>query len=271
MNELIENIKIPSELLYPVRKVEFPVEAGLTNSYNSHMIVVDRPTGKLIVNHCSEEYRLIRNSTILNPLIDGLKKDHKLYVSGRSWNNAVFNMRIAIDNAPGTVVKDKLYPMLDILNSYNGKIRCIVNMGVFRGVCSNGLVVPTENRQYRDFSHTPSNEEELAVKKILVMFESFLADFTTIEESYDDLKIARVFNVERRVEEVMEATKFPARLQEEVIDRINVEMAQLNTKATDWLVYNGFNFQLNHNPELEWEPKKRNSADQEVLEFLLNN
>lgn len=263
------SIKVPENLIYPVRKIEMPF--GKTNSYCSHAIVVDAPEGSIMVNTCSDEYRLIRNSAIINPLIAGLKDKHNLHVSGYSWNNAVFNIRIAAETGPGITQVDKLYPMLDIMNSYNGKIRCIVNLSIMRGFCANGMVVPTEMQQYRDFSHTPANEEELAVKKILAMFEAYLEDFGDISECYDDLKVSRVFNIQRRVEEVIEATKFPAKLAEEVMDRMQFEMAQLNVKANDWLLYNAFNYQLNHNEEMNWDPKKKNNADQEILEFLLNN
>lgn len=265
-----ESIKIPPELVYPVRKIEAP-GGYRTNSYNSHAIIVDTPSGGLKVNDCSDEYRLIRNSAILNPLIEGLSKDHKIHVSGRSWNDAVFNMRVAVETGPGITIVDKLYPMIDILNSYNGRIQCNVNMGVFRGFCANGMVVPTEMQLVKNFSHTPSNEEELAVKKILQMFEGFCTNFGEVSESYDDLKISRVFNLQRRVDEVIEATNFPSKFAEEVMDRVNLEMAALNSKCNDWLVYNAFNYQLNHNDEMVWEPKKKNKADQEVLDFLLAN
>lgn len=271
-----KSIEIPPSLIYPVYKVAAEeINPGiLTNSYNSHAIVVDTPGGKLKVNDCSNEYQLIRNNAIIEPIVDGLiAAGHKVLVKGIAWNNAVFSIDIIVNRALNEkVVVDKLYPSISTLNSYNGKIRCTSRLNIHRGFCENGLTIPVEGMaRFLEFSHTPSNEEHIAVGKILSLFEEFLAQAGEIAEVYDDLKTSPVSNLEARVDEVIDNTKFPAKFKEEVMDRANMEAARLATRMTDWLVYNGFNFQLNHHEELVWDPKKRMVADQEILSYLLNN
>lgn len=266
-------VKIPEGLIYPVVKAPFPLELGSTNSYNSHLIVVDHPDGALVVNNCSRDYQLIRNSAILNPLISGLKDVGPVSVKGLSWKNAVFSIQVIVGKLlqpNGKAIKDSLHPEIQILNSYNGKIRCSIRMGMYRVICENGLSIPESFAQWSEFSHTPMNEEDLAVSKILAKFEAFLSISDDVAKVYDDLKFMPVYNLENRVDEVIENTKFPAKLKEDVMDRITFERAQ-GIKSTDWLVFNGFNYQLNHHEDLNWDPSKKTKTDQAILEFLSNS
>lgn len=267
--------KFPEELVYPVEKIPaWEVNPGFnTNSYNSHVVVVTTPTGKLKVNDCSKDYQLIRNSALIDPIIDGLAPNHKVLVTGSAWNNAVFSINISVGRAlDEKVVVDKLYPMISILNSYNGKIKCTTRLGIMRGVCTNGLMLPeSSDIKFLQFSHTPSNEEHIAIGRILEVFGEFLEHAGDIAEVYDDLKVSPVSDVVSRVEEVIENTAFPNKFKEDVIDRINLEMSTFKFKQTDWLVYNGFNYQLNHHEEMVWDPKKRVKVDQDILTYLLEN
>jgi hypothetical protein len=270
------DVIIPSNLIYPVRKVGHDVlmPGYETNSYNSSAIVVDLPTGGMkVVNNNSADYQLIRNSAILNPLIAGLSDIGPITVKGQSWKDAVFSMQVVVGKLlqpNGKAVKDSLHPELQILNSYNGKIRCSIRMGMFRVVCENGLSVPEEFMQWAEFSHTPMNEEDLAVAKILKHFEAFLGISDQVAGVYDDLKFMPVVNLENRVDEVIENTKFPVKLKEDVMDRIMFERAQ-GFKSTDWLVFNGFNYQLNHHEDLNWDPAKKVKTDHAILSFLSNS
>ena len=268
------DLKIPEGLIYPVKKLAMGPLLGIpTNSYNSHAIVVDLPEGPLMVNNCSNEYQLIRNSAIINPLIEGLEDVGVVHVKGISWKNAVFSFQIIvgkIQDNEGKYKKDSLYPEIQILNSYNGKIRCSIRMGMFRVVCENGLSVPEGFDQFSEFSHTPLNEEDLAVEKILAQFEKFVGIKREVAGVYDDLKFIPVYNPGSRVDEVIANTKFPSKFREEVMDRITLELAQ-GYKSTDWVVFNGFNFNLNHLEELNWDPVKKLKTDREILNFLLNS
>lgn len=270
------DVDIPISLIRPVQKLghDIIMPGFDTNSYNSSAIVVDLPNGnRRIVNHCSSDYQLIRNSAILSPLVSGLQDIGPVTVQGSAWKDAVFSMQVIVGkllHPDGRAIKDSLHPALQILNSYNGKIRCSVRMGMYRVVCENGLSVPEEFQAWAEFSHTPMNEEDLAVAKILKQFEKFLAVSQDVAGVYDDLKFMPVVNLEQRVDDVIENTKFPSKLKEDVMDRITFERAQ-GYKATDWLVFNGFNYQLNHHEELNWDPAKKVKTDQAILQYLSNS
>lgn len=266
------NLTIPEHLVYPVWKQESP-GGFMTNSYNSHTVVVETPIGKKIVNNCSSEYTLIPNSAIISPLIKGLSDQMDVQVRGIAWKDAVFSYQIIAgkpQNENGKYKKDSLYPEIQILNSYNGKIRCSIRMGMFRVVCENGLSIPENFSQFSEFSHTPANEEDIAVDIILNKFFQFLEIHHEVRGVYDDLKFMPVRNLDMRVEEVIENTNFPAKFQDQVMDRLSLELSQ-GYKSTDWLVFNGFNYNLNHLEELNWDPAKKVKVDREILHFLLNS
>lgn len=271
----MEKIMIPQHLINPVRKANLGdiIPGFMSNSYNSRAIIVDTQEGQKIVNHCSDDYQLIRNSAILNPLIAGLSDFGPVSVRGSAWKDAVFSMQVTVGkllHPDGRAVKDSLHPSLNILNSYNGKIRCSIRASMYRVVCENGLSVPEGFANEAEFSHTPLNEEELAIPKILALFNDFLGITDEVAGVYDDLKFMPVRNLENRVDEVIENTNFPSKLREDVMDRIMFERAQ-GVKSTDWLVFNGFNYQLNHQEELSWDPAKKVKTDRAILNFLLKS
>ena len=266
-------IEIPPYLVFPVRKVpSMDVNPGYaSNTYNSHSIITETPRGIVKVNECSDEYSLIRNEAVIMPLISELSKTHGIMIKGQAWQDALFSIQIAIDKSIEPLEVDKLYPMINIMNSYNGRVKCTITMGIWRAICKNGLMVPEMLTHNKSFSHTPLNEESIAVTQIIQVFESFLYNVGDVMGAYDDLKASPVFMPENRVDEVLEATSFPVSRKDEVLDRINLEHAKHNLKLTDWLVYNGFNYQLNHAEDLVWDPKKRLKVDREVLNYLLEN
>ena len=76
-------------------------------------------------------------------------------------------------------------------------------------------------------------------------------------------------NVEELITEVIENTKFPTRQGESVLERINEEHSQLGGSMNRWLVYNGFNYQLNHNTDIGTADHKKDRIDEQVLDYLL--
>ena len=118
--------------------------------------------------------------------------------------------------------------------------------------------------------HTPAIGEEVSFEGIMEMTSMFLAELGEHTEVYKELADQEVRNPELRVEEIIEETSFPTTLHEDVLYRLNEEKEQLRLpEFTDWLVYNAFNYQLNHNEELKAKESKREKMDQEVLTYLL--
>lgn len=245
-----------------------------TNSYNSHLIIVD---GNRIVNSCSDRYTLLPNRDIIEPLMDLLKAnlpDGDIKLTSKVYQDAIFNFHLTINSHPIEMGKkynmDTLYPSITIDNSYNGKRKLSYLFSIMRKVCTNGMMIPVELFPAATFMHTPE-EGEIATSKVMELFTTFMENLGIFIEPFEELRATPVFNIHHRVDEVIEATKFPVSLRDDVIERISLERHQLNLPLTQWVVYNGFNYLLNHSENIEMAPYKRQRIDSEIQLFLLEN
>lgn len=263
------------DLFYPVEKIPFKdyFPEMETNSYNSHLIIVDKGSHKKVVKSCSDIYQVISNEDVIYPLMAALSEIYSVRVVPRIYQDAVFKFDFVIDfpiDMGKRYANDPIFPSISVDNSYNGKRKLGAVFSILRQVCTNGMMVSETLFPGENFMHTPSSGNNLAVEKVVDMLAHFMERLDEFLEPFEDLRGAPVFNLHHRVEEVLEATKFPVSQAEAVLDRIAFEQQTLGLPATDWLVYNGFNFVLNHSEEIEMPPYKRSQLDQQVQLFLLD-
>lgn len=265
-------------LLYPVHKVESKeILPGYSfTQQQAYAIVVDTPKGKKIVNHCSKQYHLVTNQQIIEPLLETLEGYNIDFLISNKMD-CRFSLDVLLHDIKMDVgKKDPIIPKLRMYNSYDGRLKYQFHMGFFRMICSNGMVVPVEGFEDKNvflkMRHTPSLGSYVEKNAIIDMIESFKHHSKEFTAPLIELSKSKVGNIEERIKEVIDNTKFPSRKIEDVVDRIQIEMAELKTNVvTDWLVYNGFNYQLNHNSEIKTEVAKKEKIDQQVLSYLLNH
>lgn len=274
----MEKIKKLKSLLYPVEKVhsEDLVPGMQFGQQQSRAIVVNTPKGRKVVNFCSPQYHLVPNRDIIEPIIEALDGYKLDFVT---WNrgDARFSLDILVNDITTEVGnKDKVIPRVRLYNSYDGRLKYQFHMGFFRLICSNGMVIAAEGFEDKNISkkmrHTPSLEKHTTKVIVKDMVESFKDNLDIFKLPFDTLNKQKVGNLEQRVEDVINATKFPSRRTEDVIERVQYEVGQLKKPIiTDWLVYNSFNFQLNHNKDIKTDIHKKENIDQQVLSFLLKS
>jgi len=259
-------------LFYPVEKVlASDIAPGLGfNSNITHAVVVNTPNGKQVVNFCSEDYRLVPNAEILPPLIGELGDSWKIEVLSRTFAESMFYIDVIFKNKKFKISgKDDIFPKLTIYNSYNGKMRYQFIMGFYRLICSNGLTIPIVDSLTKiKAMHTPKIEKLVDPDTIKIMVNEFNQNAIELMEPYLILQDQKVGNMPLRIESVIDDTAFPGRQLENVIDRATEEI-QSGLAPTDWVTYNAFNYQLNHNEEIGMPEHKKNKLDQEVLDYLL--
>lgn len=263
-------------LFYPVRKMRTDelIPGILTNSYNSHTVVVETPEGLKAVNTCSDIYRVIPNIEIIMPIISALSELYKIKLVPAIYQDAIFKFNFVVDlpiDLGKKYAKDSIFPSLSIDNSYNGKRKLCATLAIMRLVCTNGMMIPEELFPGETFMHTPANGEGFAIEKIMSMMAHFIEKLDEFVEPFSELRAMPVRSVIAKVDEVIEATKFPVGQREAVLERIEFEIQELGLPKTDWLVYNGFNFLLNHSEDIEMPPYKRAKLDSDIQLFLLNN
>jgi len=256
--------KVPLEEIMPKFK---------TNPEKSYAVITDTLEGPKIVNFCSEDYTVIPNKEIFDPLNLALKKGYKgIEPSFTSYKDAVFSIAFNFTEKGQAMSKgDVIYPRMTIRNSYNGRIKYSIVWGIFRLICSNGMSVPVKGTTSKTLvlMHTPGAGDGIALEKTLENLEVFIKEFKDLVEPYELLKESTVGDIQYRIEEVVEATGFPARQTDMAIEQAKKEMAQLKQNANDWIVYNALNYQLNHNPEIAMLEHKKQALDNTVLQYLM--
>lgn len=261
------------DVFFPVKKV--PCKDIMGDSYNfanrfTHAIVAETPNGPHIVNFCSENYSLVSNEEVVKPFQKELKKwyDIDLKIRGNGLSRFFFEF-ILKDKGLSVDSKDKIFPKITLVNSYDGSIKYQFQMGMYRLVCSNGLTIPAGEVKGIKKMHTPSVEKSTNYESIMEMSAEFLASSKDVLGFYKELQSKKVSSVEERVQEIGDNTKFPSRQLENVLVSISEERVELGIKDyNDWLVYNGFNRQLNHSEEISLPIHKKEKIDQQILEYI---
>lgn len=264
-----------TDVYFPVEKV--PVEditiPGLEHpSGISHAIIVTKPDGvKRVVQYCSELYYLVPNQEVIPAFESEISRFFKVEKKIRfnRWARFFIDF-ILMEKTTIMAAQDAVSPRIRLVNSYDGSIRYHFQAGFWRLICSNGLMVPQGQMKEFKSMHTPKLGDETSFEAVMQMTSEFMAEASDIVEVYRELQDQPVSDWMMRIEEITEETTFPISLKENVTDRMGTELDMFpGTDPNDWLVYNAFNYQLNHNEELKAKQNKKDAMDQEVLEYLL--
>lgn len=264
-----------------IKSIFFPVEkvsmADIMPGYqypsdSSHAIRVIKPDGsKAIVNFCSEDYQLVRNEDVVTPFITEMQKFWEIdtQVKQNGWSQ--FFVDVILKSQAHKVIKvGEIFPKVRMINSYDGRIRYHFDMGFWRKVCSNGLTVPLDGGVSIKKLHTPGITQVTEFSAVLQMVTEFIKKADDLVELYKELTDQVLRSPIDRVKEVIEETKFPSSLEEDVMKRLEYEANLMATPINDWMVYNAFNYQLNHSEEVKTKEIKRMEVDEQVINYLLN-
>lgn len=263
-----------TDIYFPVRKV--PIEE-IAAGYDypsglSHAIIVTKPDGEeRIVQFCSDLYHLVPNDTVIPELEKEVSRFFKIEKKIKMWGWSRFFIDFIIKDKSIEISKgDNVFARFRTINSYDGAIRYHYQMGFWRQICGNGLTIPIGEVRELVSMHTPKLGKETSFEALLQMTSEFMAEASDIAEIYYELQENTVKDWMMRIEEVAEETSFPISLTEDVAYRMGKELEALpGIEPNDWLVYNAFNYQLNHNDELKAKESKKDTMDQEVLDYLL--
>jgi len=264
-----------TDIYFPVRKV--PIE-DIMPGYDhpsgiDHAIIVTLPDGiERVVQYCSKIYELVPNVDIIPPFEEAFSKYYKVEKNIRMDRWARFYVDFVIKEHGVQVgpTKDLIFPKVTLINSYDGSIKYNFMAGFFRLICTNGMMIKEGEVKQIKAMHTPKIGKDTSYGAIMEMVSEFIAKVDDTTEVYHELQDQNVDDWLMRIEEVTESTSFPSTLQEDVAARMGLELdSGEGLLPTDWIVYNAFNYQLNHNEGLRAKQNKKDTMDQEVLEYLL--
>lgn len=250
-------------------------------SYNDTAIIMTKNGKDIVVNDCSKGYALIPNSDLFPQLEELLKeKGFNFTKTYKVRNEAEFTIQYRlidesfIVNAPEKYKgkkgqNDSIMPLLEIHHSYNSRFIFNLNYGFFREICSNGMW----GLKYEGnigLSHSVGNIEKIFDRTIL-QTELFLAEADKLKQQYDELNGRIISNYKDRINFIMNQTGVLKSWEQEITELVETEAKLLNTPVTDWLIYNGFNSQLNHNEEITMSDRDKVKTDRKIFDFIQSN
>lgn len=262
------------EIFMPVEKVDC---RDILPDYNfpnslSHAVVVHTNSGPRIVNYCSELYQLTPNKDIFDKVNKEITKYFDVDINHSMRDFSKFKINFLLKQKPLFFnKKDTIFPTFTLTNSYDSSRKFSAMMGFQRLICTNGMMAPVNHEMSNEIKlvHTPKLGEWLDMDEIMPMISQFMANSGELFNQYEELAYQGVNNLETRVESVIEDTQFPVNLIEDVLYRIEQERLALSMKDyNDWLVYCGFNYQLNHNLDFKAKDQKKEEIDMQVFNYL---
>lgn len=267
-------------MFFPVEKVAGTSVLGdakmeMTSSRLASVVVATTNEGNpKLINFCSASYSLVPIKDILTPFEKVLKEQGvKFKATYRHWDYSRFYVDYVLEGKGHSIggKKDVVEQRLSIRHSYDGCMKFSITHGVWRQVCSNGMM-GWANDTLVSQKHTSSLTAEAIEEMALDIVDNLEETFKNVIKPFEVLADRKVSKWADRLEEVLNAVQgTPKKMVEEIQQTIMKEAKELKAPVTDWLIFNGINFQLNHNKDLNNRAEDRERVDGKVLEWMLNN
>lgn len=268
-------------LFFPVRKMKtvdtfLNADMEMNSSRIATAIVATKEDGKdKLVNFVSNSYSLVPIKDILTPFEKVLKAEGVKYkATYRHWDYSRFYVDYVIEGKGAKIGKkknDELQQRISIRHSYDGWMKFSITHGVYREICSNGMMGWATESEFSG-KHTASLTAEKIEAMTLSMVENLDETFKNVIEPFIVLADRAVPKWADRLEEVLNAVSgTPKKMVDDIQQTIMKEAKELKVPVSDWLIFNGINFQLNHNKDLNNRAEDREKVDANVLNWMMKN
>lgn len=241
-------------------------------SDRSKAIVVTKPDGgKSIVNFASEGYGLHTTTELFGRLEEEMngKIDYEAAYHHEGFKRfyADYTLKGRMTSIGNLQFKgDKVAPKIRVMHSYDSWIPFTFQIGMWRQICTNGLHGYAFEQKAK--VKNTLNADRTIYKVMVDEMATLLEQVSKIEVVYNDMANRMVPNFGERIAEVVAATGFPARQVDAVTERLIMEHSNYGLPITDWLIYNAFNYQLNHNSVIKTDEYKRMEMDTKIFEAI---
>jgi len=268
------NLQTLAPILFNVEKKRMAevLKGYKTNSKDEFAIIGYPEDGKMLLNTCSKQYKIIRNEDVLLPLVDlteNLFGDISLRVIAEE------NCRFDVNIIPvkGTPIVGELLPRFNFSNTYDSTGLATLEGGIYRTTCSNGAAVPVKGKSIKyTFKH---NDREIlnpgTWEEVTLVMQTFIDEFPKIEANVMKMKKKIITsNLNEFLEDFTEGTLFPKKAINTAASRALMESTELGEKVNLWLAYNGLNYVLNHDREYKIVQHVRNTLDSKLLDKAMS-
>jgi len=266
--------KINNDFYALAEKIEtkslFKNDSVILPNRSEYAIKVKTDEGEKIVNFCSKNYQLVKNNEIFPRIEDTLSRHFIFQKKYRHVNHSIFWADYAIEGSDFTVgnSRDVVKPVIRILHSYDGSVSFRAKMGFYRQICSNGLWGYKYDTDI-NLKHSIGNFDKI-MNDTIKGLDDFIKNAKNYIGSFDELAKHRIPDPERYIELLVNSTRFPSRQMQAVIERAYTEQQTHDLEMSKWLIYNAFNYQLNHNKDFTNDELYRMQIDAQLLQLTLN-
>lgn len=133
----------------------------------------------------TDKYKLAKTSDIIKRIEGlGFKLDNFVAMKTRKKERQGFQKHRAIFTSPLLKATNDGVPQLLLTNSHDGSSSVVLQLGFFRFICSNGLVVGTEVVAPIRIKHTGNDFED----RLIAGIDSIVAQAEKVSQSIDKLK-----------------------------------------------------------------------------------
>lgn|SRR5574343_55488 len=220
-------------------------EFGEYQAINGFKSIKRQDTGK-VLGVVSDRYKPLNNMEVINNITNILNKTNLNYQFGKSFLSPQENktkMEIVFPDmeiqAKNSKYDDKNQLRLFVNNNFAGKGAVTIEMGFFRLVCTNGMVVgKVENRTaVRHFSNVNNN----TVKEFMSFVQSKFTETQTFIKNLTDMQ----FNHKSDVESIIMDNDLVAKRYKELV--LNTWQDKYEGSLNGWYVLNSFTEVITHN------------------------
>ena len=213
--------------------------------------------------------RQVHNRALIVPVYEKMVSifgETGFKTEARSYDDKRFYIRFIIEDSLHTVLrKDKVCPEVVIRNSYDGTVKQMVGIGFVRQICANGLMAFTSEetvsmKHSKKFGAITLDPILKKLEKMEVKLDQFKKLSDRIVTPEELTKIAKEIRSKSTL-------KYPKKMIDSATLRAQKESSELGTPLSAWLVYNGFNYPLNHY-ETKLLPEEVSRIDKRVLQLI---
>jgi len=273
-----ENKVARAKMFFPVQKVSggslFADSKLESTSSRLHSAVVAKTAEghDKLINFCSASYSLVPIKDIVTPFEKVLKAEGVKYTATyRHWDYSRFYIDYVLESNVKIQKNDSVQQRISIRHSYDGCMKFSITHGVYRQICSNGMMGWATEAQTVQ-KHTSGLTAEAIEMMTMDIVKNLDETLKTVIKPFEVLADRAVPKWADRLEEVLNAVNgTPKKFVDDIQAVIMQEAKTLKVPVTDWLIFNGINFQLNHNKDLNNRAEDREKVDGNVLNWMVNN
>lgn len=259
------------DILFEVEQVELDEQRTILTQHDfggQYASAIYSPDLNRVLHLAGRQYQLITNRQLIYPIYDKLVDMFGyggIKATFRSEDDRRFSADFVLNDKTIQVAqKDFVNMMITVQNSYDGSLRHSIGLSYLRQICTNGLM---GWRKESLVQHKHNND-------FLPNLDEILARLDNLDSQMNNFrKLTERQVTHKEIEKILErlsATKdsFPKKILSEVPFRMHEEAERLETKPNAWLLYNGFNYFLNHDSRIGMGMDIKEKVDRQIVSVI---